>query len=215
MSNPYGLPPAAPRPPEVPAKSRTGLYIGLACGCLLLIVVLIAVIGGGLWFFSTSGDPEKPTESRSATEDPTDEPTDEPTDDPIEEPTEDPSDDPTEAGSSLTISASSPEEGTTLDTKKETVETENGKFVGVAVNITNDSDQQIGLSGDNFTLVGSDGTAYTIFYGSFSTAGPQIEPGEEATALLYVDVPEDTEISSVTYTDPVGTGGEKITIPAG
>lgn len=227
MSNPYGMPPAAPRPPEVPAKSRTGLYIGLACGCLLLIGVLVAVIGGGLWLYAGSGDPEKPTSSRSATEDPTDEPTadptadptedptEEPTEDPLETPSDDPSEDPTsETGSSITLSASAPEEGTTLETSTETVETENGKFVGVAVTITNDGDQQIGLDLDNFTLVGSDSTEHQIFYGKFSTSGPQVEPGEEATALLYVDVPEDTQIDAVTYTDEVGTGGEKVTIPA-
>ncbi|ASK66074.1 hypothetical protein CFK39_09895 [Brachybacterium avium] len=222
MSTPYGMPPADPQPPAAPQKSRTGLYIGIACGCLLLIAVVAAVGGVGLWMFSRDGGEDGPTAapstSESSTEDPTDEPTDEVTeeesDDPLETPSEDPSEEPTsEAGASFTIKVSSPEEGTTLETSTETLTTENGKFIGVAVTITNDGGKEIGLDLDNFTFVDADGEEHALIYGSFSTAGPQIAPDEEADALLYADVPEDMELESITYTDAVGTSGKKIEIP--
>ncbi|WP_114853371.1 DUF4352 domain-containing protein [Brachybacterium sp. YJGR34] len=231
MSNPYGLggpsaPPAQPAPPAPPAKNRTPLYIGLACGCLLLIAVVVAAVGVGFFVLSDRGGSE-PTSTTSVTtdEEPTedepteDEPTeDEPTDGPIETPTDDPSDDPTEdptGGATVSISVSTPEEGTTLETTDETIETENGKFIGVAVTITNEGDEEVGLSSDLFRFYDTDGQQHRLVFGSFSTSGPEIAPGEEATALLYADVPEDMELESVSYTDEVGTGGEEMVIPVG
>lgn len=224
MSAPYPMPPAAHQPPPVPRKSRTGLYIGVACGCLLLVVVLIAAVGAGLWLFNQDdGEPSGGgTTSESTTEDPTEETTEEepteettePTEDPLETPSEGPEEDPTsEEGTSLSISVSTPEEGTTLETSSETLDTENGKFVGVAVTMTNDGGTEVGLDLDNFSFVAADGEEYPLIYGSFSTAGPQLPAGEEATALLYADVPEDMELSSITYTDEVGTGGMPVDIP--
>ncbi|MGP9538257.1 DUF4352 domain-containing protein [Brachybacterium sp. AOP43-C2-M15] len=226
MSNPYGVPGA----PSTPApKSRTGLYVGLSCGCLLLVAVLIAVAGVALWLVSSSGE-EEPTGGPATSETPTDEPTDEPTGDPtdeptdeptdgpsdgpVETPTEDPSEDPTsEPGTSLTVNVSEPSEGATLDTNDETLETENGKFIGVAVIITNEGDEAVGLANENFRFYDDQGEEYTLIYGSYSTSGPRIEPGEEATALLYADVEKDMVLESVSYTDEVGTAGEKITFP--
>jgi hypothetical protein len=220
MSTPYGMPPASPRPPAAPQKNRTGLYIGVACGCLLLIAALVAAGGIGLWLFS-SGDGEEgptsgPTTTQSPSEDPaTTDPTDEPTeDDPVETPSEDPSADPTsQPGASFTIDVSTPEEGTTLETSDETLETENGKFIGVAVTITNNGSEEIGLGTANFAFFDAAGEQHRLIYGSFSTTGPQIAPGEEATALLYADVPTEMQLASISYTDEVGTGGVPITIP--
>ena len=218
MSAPYPMPPASPQPPPAPQKSRTGLYVGIACGCLLLIGILVALFGLGLWVFSRDDGGEDPTagptSARSSSEDPTEEPTDEDTEDPLETPSEDPQEDPTsEDGTSFTVSVSAPEEGTTLETSTETLETENGKFIGVAVTMTNDGGTEIGLNLENFSFVATDGEEYPLIYGSFSTAGPQLPAGDEATALLYADVPEDMELTSITYTDEVGTGGKRIEIP--
>lgn len=110
---------------------------------------------------------------------------------------------------------SPPEEGTTLETSDEVLETEEGKFVGVAVTLTNNGSQDIGLSGANFLFYDTAGREHSLRYASFSTTGPQVTPGEEATALLYADVPEDTELESVSYTDEVGTGGTEMTFPVG
>lgn len=228
MSTPYGMPAGPPQRPPAPAqKNRTGLYVGIACGCLLLVTLLIAVVGAGLWLFSsgdTTADPtDDPTTSDSRSEDPhSDDPEEDPTSDaPIETPSEDPDDDPTsetggDQGSSFTIHVSAPEEGTTLETNDdEVLETQKGKFVGVAVTLTNNGSQDIGLSGENFRFYDADGGQHTMRYASFSTTGPQVTPGEEATALLYADVPEDTELASVSYTDDVGTGGQEMTFPVG
>lgn len=226
MSNPYGVPSTPPQ------KSRTGLYIGIACGCLLLVGILVVVGGAGMWLLarnSGGGDPTTgPTASQTPSEDPissdapTDDPTSEdptsegPTDDPIETPSEDPSADPTSsAGSSFSIHVSSPSEGTTLDTQDETLDTENGKFIGVAVTITNNGTEDIGLAGANFRFYDDAGTDYPLRYASFSTSGPLVAPGEEATALLYADVPEDMVLESVSYTDEVGTGGKELSFPVG
>lgn len=235
MSNPYGVPgaphgaPGGPgMPPTPPPKRRTGLYIGIACGCLLLVGLLIAVVGVGLWLVGRDGDEEPtagpetseaPSEdplSEDPSEDPSEEATDEPTDDPLETPSEDPSEDPTsEPGTSITVNVSEPSEGTTLDTDDETLETENGKFIGVAVIITNDGDSAIGLANENFRFYDDAGTEHPLIYARYSTSGPEIEPGEEATALLYADVPEDLVLESVSYTDEVATGGEEIPFPVG
>ncbi|GAA4529371.1 hypothetical protein GCM10023160_28460 [Brachybacterium paraconglomeratum] len=221
MSNPYGVPSAPPQ------KSRTGLYIGIACGCLLLVAVLVAVVGVGLWLFSRDGGGEDPTSgpsiSQSPSEDPTTEeaPTDDPTtedptDDPTETPSEDPSTDPdSSAGASISIQVSAPSEGATLDTQDETLETENGKFIGVEVNLTNNGSEDIGLAGKNFRFYDDAGNEHSLRYASFSTSGPQVTPGEEATAQLYADVPTDMVLKEISYTDVVGTGGEEITFPVG
>ncbi|MGO1257657.1 MAG: DUF4352 domain-containing protein [Brachybacterium sp.] len=221
MSNPYGVPSAPPQ------KSRTGLYVGVACGCLLLVTILVVVIGAGLWLFSRDGGGEGPTSGPSSSQtpsedpttddDPTDDPTsDDPTDDPIETPSDDPSADPTSgAGSSFSIHVSAPSEGATLDTQDETLETENGKFIGVAVTITNNGTEDIGLAGANFRFYDDAGTDHPLRYASFSTSGPQVAPGEEATALLYADVPEDMVLEEISYTDEVGTGGEELSFPVG
>ena len=221
MSNPYGVPSAPPQ------KSRTGLYVGVACGCLLLVTILVVVIGAGLWLFSRDSGGEHPTcgpstrrspsEHPTTEDDPTDAPgSDDPTDDPIETPSEDPSEDPTSsAGASISIQVSAPSEGSTLDTQDETLETENGKFIGVAVTITNNGSEDIGLAGKNFRFYDDAGNEHSLRYASFSTSGPQVTPGEEATALLYADVPSDMVLENVSYTDAVGTGGEEFIIPVG
>lgn len=220
MSNPYGMPPSGPQPPVAPKKSRTGLYVGLACGCLLLVLVLVAAAGAGFWWLSADGDEEDPTSGPTTSEGPTEDPGEEPTEDPtevtegpIESPTEDPSEEPTsESGSSITLSVSSPEEGTTLETPDETLTTENGKFIGVAVTITNDGDEAIELGIEQFSFVATDGEEYHLTYIT-NDHGREIEPGDEVPTLMYADVPEDMELAEVTYTDDVGTGGQKISIP--
>lgn len=224
MSAPYGMPPAGPLPPAAPQKSRTGLYVGIACGCLLLIALLIAAGGVGLWLFSGGGGQEdptaRPTTVESSPEDPSEDPSGEPTDeetsaDPLETPSEEPSEDPTsEAGASFEITVSPPEEGTTLDTGTDTLETTNGKYVGVKVIIANTGDEDIGMSLDSFSFVDVDGTEYRLMHGVFSTISG-IAPGEEGEALLYADVPADAELESVTYTDAVGTAGERVEFAVG
>lgn len=219
MSTPYGMPstPQQPTPPAPPAKRRTGLYIGLACGCLLLVAVLIAAVGGGAWLLSRDGGEERPTGGPTTTDapvDPTEDGEETESEEPVETPSDDPQEDPTsQSGTEFSISVSSPEEGTTLETDDETLETENGKFIGVAVTITNTGDTEIGWSPSAFRFVDTAGVEHRLIYGSFSTSGPQIPAGMEATAVLYADVPTGTELESITYTDEAGTGGMPVTIP--
>ncbi|WP_394216607.1 hypothetical protein [Brachybacterium vulturis] len=221
MSTPYGMPAEAPQPPATPQKRRTGLYVGIACGCLLLIAVVIAVAGAGLWVLSRDGGEDGPSTdpatSESSTKDPTDEPTDEPTeapsDDSTDEPTEAPSDDSTNTAQ-FEAEVSAPQEGTTLDTGSETMTSENGKYIGVQVILTNTGERGIALDLDRFTFLDVDGTEYQLMHGVFSTIGP-IEPGEEASAELYADVPEGAELEAVTYNPASGPGGESVAIPVG
>jgi len=217
MSTPYGMPPSPAAPPVPPKKSRTGLYIALACGCVALLVLVIGGIGAGIFFLGKDDPEDPPTAIGTSTEDPTEDPTTDPTVDPIEMPTEDPDESPTsEAGASFTIKVSSPEEGSTLTKQDgETLDTENGKFVGVEVVITNTGDTEIGLSTKNFRFYDEDGMSHPLLYGAFSTSGPQIAPGEEARAQLYADVPEDMSLTEISYTDEAGTGGKELTFPVG
>src|SRR5690606_25675591 len=155
MSTPYGMPPTPPTgaPPLPPAKSRTPLYIGLTCGCVLLLLLVLGGAGLGFYLLGQDGG-EEPTSPPSSivdpppSEDPSDDPTDDPssptseapteieTDQPVDKPTEGPSADATSPSDEIfTLTVSKPEEGTTLELGGETKTPENDKFIGVAVTI--------------------------------------------------------------------------------
>ena len=235
MSTPYGMPPTPPTgaPPLPPAKSRTPLYIALACGCVLVLMLVVAGIGVGLYLVGKDGG-EEPTSPPSSivdpppSEDPSDDPPDDPstptsdapteieTDQPVDKPTEGPSADATEpSDETFQFTVSKPEEGTTLDLGGETKTPENDKFIGVAVTIENSSSTSIGLDTDRFRLYDDSGAEIDIRYGAFSTSGPEIPAGEEAEAQLYADVPESTVLAEISYTDEVGTGGSEFRVPVG
>src|SRR5699024_1806048 len=134
----------------------------------------------------------------------TDEPTtEEPT---TEEPT---TEEPTADASSVTLGVTDTASGTTLETDDGTLETENGIFLGFEIEVTNESDQTIGLRSAHFTFYDSAGDPYPTTWGQFSTSGPEIPAGETAVAQVYADVPDAEDIVTVTYSDPVGTGGEE------
>ncbi|WP_311199850.1 DUF4352 domain-containing protein [Brachybacterium paraconglomeratum] len=235
MSTPYGMPPTPPTggPPLPPAKSRTPLYIALACGCALVLLLVLGGAGLGFYLLGQDGG-EEPTSPPSSivdpppSEDPSDDPTDDPssptseapteieTDQPVDKPTEGPSADATSPSDEIfTLTVSKPEEGTTLELGGETKTPENDKFIGVAVTIENSSSTSIGLDTDRFRLYDDSGTEINIRYGAFSTSGPEIPAGEEAEAQLYADVPEDTVLAEISYTDEVGTGGQEFRVPVG
>lgn len=235
MSTPYGMPPTPPTgaPPLPPAKSRTPLYIGLACGCVLLLLLVLGGVGLGFYLLGQDGG-EEPTSPPSSivdpppSEDPSDDPTDDPssptseapteieTDQPVDKPTEGPSADATSPSDEIfTLTVSKPEEGITLELGGETKTPENDKFIGVAVTIENSSSTSIGLDTDRFRLYDDSGTEINIRYGAFSTSGPEIPADEEAEARLYADVPEDTVLAEISYTDEVGTDGQEFRVPVG
>lgn len=245
MSTPYGAPSGGygqsgngqggyPSPPPAPPrKNRAPLFIALSCGCALLVAIVVLVAGAGL--FVIGQDAEEPTRApittsseEPASEDPATEapttgiPTSEPpstdldTDRPAENPTEPPeSDAVSDSASSISVQIGPTSEDTTLETHDDVLESQNGKFVGVEVTITNNGTSDIGLSGENFRFYDEDGQSYTLRYGAFSTSGPQIAPGEEAVAELYADVPGDATLDRVSYTDEVGTGGQEVSFPVG
>ena len=223
MSTPYGMPPTPP--PSVPAvppqKSRTPLYIGLACGCVLLLVLVVAGIGVGLFLIGKdSEEGPEPTSTASPTDPgPSDEPSEDPTtgietDPPVDQPTEDPS---TESDAeTVSFSVSAPEEGPSLTTSDdETIESQNGKFLGVDITIENTGSTDIGLSTGNFSFYDADGEELSIRYAFFQSSGLRVPPGEAATGQLFADVPTDTQLAEVSYADEVGTGGEEIRAPVG
>lgn len=223
MSTPYGMPSSPPpsAPPVPPQKSRTPLYIGLACGCVLLLVLVVAGIGVGLFLIGKDAEegPE-PTSTSSPTDPgPTDEPSEDPTtgietDPPVDQPTEGPS---TESDAeSVSFSVSAPEEGPSITTTDdETIEAQNGKFLGADLTIENTGSADIGLSPRNFRFYDADGEELTISHSFFQAPGPQVPPGETATGQLFADVPTDTQLAEVGYVDEVGTGGEELRVPAG
>lgn len=203
--SPYG----SPQPPE--KKSRTGLWIAIACAVLLLLVVVLGGGGVGAWLLLREPD-DGPSTTATAPQDPTDEPTDDPTDDPTDEPTDDPTDD--SGTTSLTIRVNSSEEVSQVETNDGPLDPENGAFFGAEVELTNEStSEEIGLAGENFTFYDDEGNSYHVRYGRFSTAGPQIEPGETATAMIYADVAPGTTLTEVSYTDELATGGQEVPIP--
>lgn len=184
----------------------------MACGCIALVLALVVLgVGLGAWWMLRPSH-EHPTSSPhtpTASEDPTEDPTDDPTDDPTTEPFEDP----TTTSMSITLKADALGEVTELETSQGRQTPDNGAFIGVEVTITNDGDQAIGLAGDNFTLHDDAGEELFVVYGRFSTAGPEIPPGETATAQIYTDQASGTRIGTVTYSDAVGTGGTPVELP--
>lgn len=203
--SPYG----SPQPPQ--KKSRTGLWIAIACAVLLFLVVVIGGGGVGAWLLLREPD-DGPSTTATSPQDPTDEPTDEPTDDPTDEPTDDPTDD--TGTTSLTIRINSSEEVSQVETSDGPLDPENGAFFGAEVELTNEStSEEIGLAGDNFMFYDDEGNSHHVRYGRFSTAGPQIDPGETATAMIYADVAPGTTLTEVSYTDEVATGGQEVSIP--
>ncbi len=219
MSTPYGMPPTPPTggPPAPPPKSRTPLYIALVCGCALLLVLALVAVGVGVFVIGQDRE-EEPTQEPSTTSAPSEDPTTGiETDQPIDQPTEGPEpESTTSAGESLSLTVSEPQEGPTLTkSDDEKVDSTNGKFVGVSVTIWNKGSEDIGLSSENFRFYDEDGEEHPVVYGSFTTSGPRVTPDEEATALLYADVPEDMVLTEIGYIDEVGTGGTEVRLPVG
>ena len=193
--SPYG----APQPPAT--KRRTGMWVAIACGVVLLLVVLIGGGGLGAWLLLRGPD-DGPTPTATSPTDPTDEPTDEPTDDPTDG-----------AGTTtLTIRVASSEEVDQVETDDGPLDPANDTFFGAEIELTNEADEEIGLAGENFTFYDDQGDSH-LRYGRFTTSGPQIAPGETATAMVYADIPSGTQISEVSYTDTMGTAGQEVTLP--
>ena len=95
MSTPYGMPPTPPTgaPPLPPAKSRTPLYIALACGCVLVLLLVLGGAGLGFYLLGQDGG-EEPTSPPSSIVDPP--PSEDPSDDPTDDPSSPTSEAPTE-----------------------------------------------------------------------------------------------------------------------
>lgn len=182
----------APTTPSTPRKSRAGIWVAL--GCLVLLVGGLVLGGGGvgIWLLTR----EDTTTTTSA-------------------PPSDPEEEPVAQGDEDSVSVLVVDTGSfdSLEIDGETYYPASGSFVGVSLDLTNHNATDIGLDGEAFQMVGDDGSTYPIYYGSFSTSGPWIDPGETAGADLYADVPAGVSIVSVTYTDAVATGGEPAEIP--
>lgn len=182
----------APTTPSTPRKSRAGIWVAL--GCLVLLVGGLVLGGGGvgIWLLTR----EDTTTTTSA-------------------PPSDPEEERVTQGDEDSVSVLVVDTGSfdSLEIDGETYYPASGSFVGVSLDLTNHNTTDIGLDGEAFQMVGDDGSTYPIYYGSFSTSGPWIAPGETAEADLYADIPAGVSIEAVTYTDAVATGGEPAEIP--
>lgn len=210
--------PGVPGPSVPPSRPRrTGLYV--AIGCVVLLLGLVVLGGGGIALWLGTRDSGE-TRGSETTEPAEETPSEDPVDDPLGEESDDPevtSTEPTnpDDGSETSISVKIVDSGefTSIDDDGEILTPEKGIFVGVQVEITNHNAEEIGFGIENFVLYDADGGTHPIRYGAFTTSGPQIPAEEIATAALYVDVPEGTEIVTLTYADPVATGGTEVEIP--
>ena len=130
MSTPYGMPPTPP-------KSRMPLYVGLACGCALLLVLVVGVVGVGL--FLIGEDAEEGPEPTSTTS-----PTDPgPSGSPSEHPT---------TGLETDQPADKPTEGPSTESQ-----TDNREFLGVDITIENQSSQDNGFATRSSRFYAPDG----------------------------------------------------------
>lgn len=227
-SGPGPVGPGVPGPSAPPPRPRrTGMYV--AIGCVVLLLGLVVLGGGGiaLWLGTrdtgetrgsgTTGpaDPSETAEPAEGT------PSGDPVDDPLGEESDEPGAATTEPtvpddGSETSISVRIVDTGEFSeieDANGETMTPKRGVYIGIQVEITNHNDEDIGLSTENFHMYDAEGTSYPVRYGAYTTSGPQIAPGETATASIYADARPGTEIVTLTYSDPVATGGNEAEIP--
>ena len=200
-----------PTPPAPQPKSRTGLWIGLACGCIALLVLVVGGVGAGIWFMNRGEDPDSTGRETTSEEETTsdEETTDEETTE--EETTEEETTAAEEVTVTLAVMDSA--EGNTLTTDDGDQTSTNGKYVGVYISLYNEGDSSVSFASSDFTLYDADGSPYTPIYGNFSSSGPEVAAGEEQYGWIYVDVAEDVTITEIAYTDVVGTLGQEIRQP--
>jgi hypothetical protein len=212
----------APQQPE--KKSRTPMFIAIACAVLFVGAIVLGGGGFGAYLLLSGSDAEETTQTDPTDDGPTDEPTDDPSDEPTDEPTTDepttdepttdePSVDPTDSDL-FTLTTGSPIALEQLELDDGTVMTpDSGLYQGVYITLTNHHDEDIGLQYSNFFFYDTEGNVVELAYAGATHNDGIIPPGETAEASLVADVPSDVTLESVVYRDIVATGFEEAVYP--
>lgn len=213
----------APQQPE--KKSRTPMFIAIACAVLFVGAIVLGGGGFGAYLLLSGSDAEETTQSDPTDDEPTDEPTDDPTDEPTtdepttdepttDEPTTDePSVDPTDSDL-FTLATGSPIALDQLELDDGTVMTpENGIYKGVYITLTNHHTEDIGLQYSNFFFYDTEGNVVDLAYAGATHNDGIIPPGETAEASLVADVPSDVTLESVVYRDITATDFREAVYP--
>lgn len=179
----------------VETKKKSPLVKILGGGCILLVLFIIVIAGCSAIFMSGGGDdassspsvPVAEAEAKAPAEDEAD---------PVEE--EDAVVEP-----EVSIVADGLERTTTIGSDGWEEEAQ-GEYVVVTVTVTNNSGEEISISGDDFSLIGADGTEYGVSSDLPITDDTPliyetVNPGNSVTGYILFDVPEGTEIGSMQY----------------
>lgn len=171
-------------------KSPVGKIIG--GGCALFVLFIIVIAGCSAVMMSGGGGDDSPSTSSAPKADKSD------SDETVVE-----DDETVEDDSDINVVADgltrTPSIG--MDGFEEQAQ---GEYVIVDVSITNSSGEEISISGDDFSLIGSDGTKYGVSSDLPITEDTPliyetINPGNSASGYILFDVPEGTDISSMQY----------------
>lgn len=197
--------------PEGKKKSPLGKILGGGC---ILIVLFIVVIGGCSAIFMSGGGedgasaPESPAAEAEAEEEAPEEKKAEPSEDiPAAEDAE------------VSIVADSVERTKSLGSDGFEQDAQ-GEYVLVFVTVSNNSGEEATISGDDFTLIGADGTEYGTSLDLPMTPDAEplifdaINPGNASSGYILFDVPEDTELSHMEFEAMFSFDGpSKVTLP--
>lgn len=176
-------------------KKKSPLAKILGGGCILLVLFIIVIAGCSAIFMSGGGDDAASSPSVPAAEAEAEAPAEGDTE-PVEE--EDVVEEP-----EVSIVADELERTTTIGSDGWEEEAQ-GEYVVVTVTVSNNSGEEINVSGDDFSLIGADGTEYGVSSDLPITDDTPliyetVNPGNSVTGYILFDVPEGTEIGSMQY----------------
>lgn len=179
----------------VEGKKKSPLVKILGGGCILIVLFIIVVAGCSAIFMSGGGDDASSSSSVPAAEAEAEAPAEDDTE-PVEE--ED-----VVAEPEVSIVADELERTTSIGSDGWEEEAQ-GEYVVVTVTVSNNSGEEINVSGDDFSLIGADGTEYGVSSDLPITDDTPliyetVNPGNSVTGYILFDVPEGTEIGSMQY----------------
>lgn len=179
----------------VEGKKKSPLVKILGGGCILIVLFIAVIAGCSAIFMSGGGDdaassPSVPVAEAEAEA-------------PVEGDTEPVEEEDVVAEPEVSIVADELERTTTIGSDGWEEEAQ-GEYVVVTVTVSNNSGEEINVSGDDFSLIGADGTEYGVSSDLPITDDTPliyetVNPGNSVTGYILFDVPEGTEIGSMQY----------------
>lgn len=199
------------RVPVEGKKKKSPLVKILGGGCILIVLFIIVIAGCSAIFMSGGGD-ESPATSGAPVSEAEEEAPAEVEAEPVDEL-------PAAEDAEVSIVADSVERTKTLGSDGFEQDAQ-GEYVMVFVTVTNNSGEEATISGDDFTLIGVDGTEYgtstdlPITLDAEPLIFDAINPGNSVSGYILFDVPEGTDLDYMQFEALFSFDGpSKVTLP--